>query len=537
MGKWVGVKRPLIGLALLSLILSSLSIHPAQAADCATNTFSSGSTRFVKITSAAGCTWLIPSGVTSLDFVLVGGGGGGSGGGSSGGASDLGGGGGGAGGIVSINTSYSVVGNNNLTLTVGSGGSGSAVITAASPGTSTTLTYSGSTITASGGGGGGQAGAGNNNSQLSGDGGSNTSYSGGFNDWDGGGGGAGASAIGNNGVDIGGQGGTGGSGGIGKTDSTINAIAAATSSGQLVSGNYYFGGGGGGGSTPAGAGNPPAGVNTGVGAVGGSGGGGSGGFQTNGAQATAALANTGGGGGGGGWKSDSVNADRAGKDGAAGIILIRYTAAADTTPPTFTSSSFSVDENIAITATAATIRVSESATVTISSGADADLFNIYFSDSTTALIKFKASPDFEAPADSGGNNIYDLTLTATDAAGNAGTQAITITVGNLVDTSGFNSLALAGSAVTATYRTSVIITANVTVASKITFTINGKVLPGCKNRSTAGSGSSHSVTCTWKPSRRGDVSLAAISTPNSGSITGTSANPVSIRINNRTGTR
>ena len=216
--------------------------------------------------------------------------------------------------------------------------------------------------------------------------------------------------------------------------------------------------------------------------------------------------------------------------------MIRYTP--DGTAPTFSSSSsFSAAENIATSATAATIIVSESATVTISGGADSSAFNIYFSDSITALIKFKVSPNYESPADSGGNNIYDLTLTATDTAGNAGTQAITITVGNLVDTSGFNSLALAGSAVTATYRTSVIITANVTVASKITFTINGKVLPGCKNRSTSGSGSSHSVTCTWKPSRRGDVSLAAISTPNSGSITGTSANPVSIRINNRAGTR
>ena len=130
------------------LILSFLSIQPTQAADCTTTTSSSGSTRFVKITSASGCTWLIPSGVSSLDFVLVGGGGGGSGGGSSGGAWNLGGGGGGAGGVVVVTTSYSVIGNNNLTLTVGSGGSGSAVITAANAGTSTTLTYSGSTITA-----------------------------------------------------------------------------------------------------------------------------------------------------------------------------------------------------------------------------------------------------------------------------------------------------------------------------------------------------------------------------------------------------
>jgi hypothetical protein len=106
MGKWVGVKRPLTGLILLSLILSFLSIQPVQAADCATTTSSSGSTRYVKITSASGCTWLIPSGVSSLDFVLVGGGGGGSGGGSSGGAWNLGGGGGGAGGVVVVTTSY-----------------------------------------------------------------------------------------------------------------------------------------------------------------------------------------------------------------------------------------------------------------------------------------------------------------------------------------------------------------------------------------------------------------------------------------------
>jgi hypothetical protein len=223
--------------------------------------------------------------------------------------------------------------------------------------------------------------------------------------------------------------------------------------------------------------------------------------------------------------------------GGSGIVIIRYMPP-DVTAPTFTSSSsFSAAENIATSATAATIRISESATVTISSGADTARFNITKSDTDTAIIKFNASPDYEAPADVGGNNVYEITLTATDAAANAGTQSITITVTDVVDTSGFNSLTLAGSAVTATYRTSVIITANVTVASKITFTVNGKVLPGCKNRSTSGSGSSHSVTCTWKPSRRGDVSLAATSTPNSGSITGTSANPVSIRINNRTGTR
>jgi hypothetical protein len=213
-------------------------------------------------------------------------------------------------------------------------------------------------------------------------------------------------------------------------------------------------------------------------------------------------------------------------------------SSADTTAPTFTSSSsFSAAENIATSATAATIRISESATVTISSGADTARFNITRSDTDTAIIKFNASPDFEAPADVGGNNIYELTLTATDAASNAGSQSITITVTDVVDTSSFNSLALAGSVTTATYRTALVITANVTVASRVTFRVNGKVLPGCKNRLATGSSSSFSVTCNWRPSNRGQVSLTAAATPTGAGISSTTSNPVNVMVANRAGSR
>jgi hypothetical protein len=212
--------------------------------------------------------------------------------------------------------------------------------------------------------------------------------------------------------------------------------------------------------------------------------------------------------------------------------------APDTTAPTFTSStSFSAAENIAISANAATIKVSESATVTISAGADAALFNIITSDSVTAFIRFKVSPNFEAPADVGGNNIHEITLTATDTAANTGTQSITITVSDVVDTSSFNSLALAGSATSATYRTVVVITANVTVASKVTFRVNGKILPGCKNKSTTGSSPNIVATCSWKPSIRGNVSLTAGAVPTGAGISSATANPVSIRVGNRTGPR
>ena len=220
------------------------------------------------------------------------------------------------------------------------------------------------------------------------------------------------------------------------------------------------------------------------------------------------------------------------------IANVASGSAPDTTPPTFTSSSsFSVVENIATSVTAATITVSEDSTLTISSGTDASLFDIFFSDNVTASIKFKTSPNFEAPSDNGGNNIYDLTITATDAAGNANTQSITIAVTDVAETSSFNSLALAGSVTSATFRTSIVVTANVSVASKVTFTINGKVLPGCKNRLASGSGSSFSVICSWRPSNRGVVSLAATATPTGAGITSTTAAPVSIRVGNRTGAR
>jgi hypothetical protein len=224
---------------------------------------------------------------------------------------------------------------------------------------------------------------------------------------------------------------------------------------------------------------------------------------------------------------------------SASEVLQNYNALApDTTTPTFTSAtSFSTVENISTAATAATIRVSESATVTISSGADAARFNIARSETNTALVKFNLSPNFEAPIDVGGNNVYDLTLTATDLAGNSGTQSITISVTDVVDTSAFNSLSLAGSVTTATYRSAIVITANVTVPSRIRFVVNGKVLPGCASRLTSGTSSSHSTTCTWRPSNRGQVSLTAAATPTGAGISSTTSNPVSIMVGNRVGTR
>ena len=210
----------------------------------------------------------------------------------------------------------------------------------------------------------------------------------------------------------------------------------------------------------------------------------------------------------------------------------------DTTPPTFTSStSFSTAENISTSTAAATIKVSESATVTITAGVDAASFTISNSDSVTALIKFKVSPNYESPADSGANNVYDLVLTATDPSSNSGTQTITITVTDVLDTSSFNSLALAGGVTSVTYRVSIQINASVTAASKITFKAANIVIPGCKSLLATGSGSTYTATCPWKPSKRGGVTLSATSTPTNVAISGATSAPISVSVLNRIGSR
>lgn len=97
----------------------------------------------------------------------------------------------------------------------------------------------------------------------------------------------------------------------------------------------------------------------------------------------------------------------------------------------------------------------------------------------------------------------------------------------------FNSFALAGSAVTAIYRTAVSITANVNQSSKISFYSNGKVISGCKNVTATGAGTSFSATCNWKPSNRGSISLKATAVGISGGLSGALTTPLKVQVSNR----
>ena len=63
------------------------------------------------------------------------------------------------------------------------------------------------------------------------------------------------------------------------------------------------------------------------------------------------------------------------------------------------------------------------------SGTDAALFMI---DPATGVVSFIAPPDFEAPGDNGGDNVYDITVTASDGA-NSTDQTVAITVTDVED--------------------------------------------------------------------------------------------------------
>ena len=110
--------------------------------------------------------------------------------------------------------------------------------------------------------------------------------------------------------------------------------------------------------------------------------------------------------------------------------------------PVFTSpGSAGVEENQTTAYTAVATDADGTTPTYRLSGTDAALFTL---DATTGVVSFREAPDFEAPGDAGGNNVYNITVTATDGA-NDTDQAIAITVTNVNDnTPSFTSPLAAG---------------------------------------------------------------------------------------------
>ena len=94
-------------------------------------------------------------------------------------------------------------------------------------------------------------------------------------------------------------------------------------------------------------------------------------------------------------------------------------------PPIFTSpDSASVAENQRLAYTAVATDADEDPLTYNLSGTDAALFTI---DPATGAVSFIAAPDFENPDDAGGDNVYDIVVTASDGS-NDRNQAVAITV-------------------------------------------------------------------------------------------------------------
>jgi hypothetical protein len=107
--------------------------------------------------------------------------------------------------------------------------------------------------------------------------------------------------------------------------------------------------------------------------------------------------------------------------------------------------------------------------------------------------------------------------------------AVTLNYQSATSPSSFNSLGLSGGATTAVYRSATTISAEVSVASKVTFRAGGTIISGCKNKSTSGS-SPFVAICSWKPSKHGMYSITASANPNSNSYTSSTATPVQVMV-------
>jgi hypothetical protein len=134
------------------------------------------------------------------------------------------------------------------------------------------------------------------------------------------------------------------------------------------------------------------------------------------------------------------------------------------------------------------------------------------------------------PASLGGV-VLTAVLTPTDSTNytNATSSNLNITVVNGVTTV---SLSLAGGVTTVAKGQFIVITATVDQAGRISFTADGKRLPGCTNLSVSGV----SKTCNWKPAVRKQVNLAARLVPTNSAYSTTSAS-LSVLVISRTGPR
>lgn len=138
--------------------------------------------------------------------------------------------------------------------------------------------------------------------------------------------------------------------------------------------------------------------------------------------------------------------------------------------PVFTSSATpSISENSTVVHTlTATDADADTVTFSISGGVDASQFTINGSNE----LVFLSAPDYEAPVDSDGDNVYEVQVTADDGSGRTTTQSISVTVLPVNDN---NPVFTSGTAPSVDENTTVVqtLTATDADADTVTFSITG----------------------------------------------------------------
>jgi hypothetical protein len=465
----------------------------------------------VEFKNVGSTTWTVPTGVTSLTYVVVAGGGGGAGG----NASEHAGGGGGGGGVLSGTLNVST---GSIDLTVGGGGIGGP---AASVGTNGGASSLAGSISAIGGGRGGRYSTTGPSTGGSGGGAGNSGTTALLTGAEGtpgqGNKGGNVTSAGTSGMHGAGGGGAGTAGG--NTVSAGGVTIAAGSGGDgiisSITGNNisYGGGGGGGGSSNRGGGGSGS---------GGTGGGGSG-ASWNGSttiQATSGSSNRGGGGGGGTGTGGSTAS--AGAAGGSGIIIIQYVLAPEVSVvPVITGTNSYAQVLTVSNGTWINSPTSYTYQWSTSTIPDGTYTNISGATSSTYTL---------VTADIG--QYLRVSVTAT----NTGGSSVSISSATAVISRMAVNATISIQAGTLIYRKSKTITATTSVAGKFTFKANGKNLPGCIGKRVSNS-NSFTAICAYRPSTRGSVYITTVLTPTDISYIGVTESTERLFVTNRSGTR
>ncbi|MFP6750559.1 MAG: hypothetical protein VB855_02695, partial [Pirellulaceae bacterium] len=159
-----------------------------------------------------------------------------------------------------------------------------------------------------------------------------------------------------------------------------------------------------------------------------------------------------------------------GTDPVTQAITVMVTDANDAPVFTLASTALSAAENqTSIATVTASDADGDTLTFTIADGDDAALFDL---DAATGVLTFKVAPDFEAPADVGADNSYNVTLQASDDTDPV-TQAITVTVTDANDAPAFTLASTALSAAENQMSVTTVTASDVDAADTLTFTIAG----------------------------------------------------------------